>query len=481
MKRLSILFQILLLALTISAIQDRTQKYKLNYIDNSHEINYHQKKNENYKQDHLFLSKIKEDTDSCYSVVFDAGSTGTQYEVFQWNCDQVLIEDQKINIQSIKCSKDKQPISNYQNNPEGLIAIFEQKFKEIKEILPEEKLSETDIYLGATEGMRQLLQEKQVAIINQIVTIFQNSGFRFQDSSKARVITGNQEGIFLWIGVNNMIQQGSKIQDILNQEAITTIDIGGKSSQIAYLKNIEDVKKNDSQFEYQFSSNQKYVFLVNSEKLGFNHAKTEILKQEFIDQREQNNQQILYSSCYNQGYEGFEEDLNFKIIGQGDPEKCINLIRKFFKLVNCGYPKFKDCSEKSAQQQNILQTQNNKKIYVVENAMYARMAYGLRDSYTPQQLKNKAIKFCKKQYAQISQNEDIYTHNQCLQGLYVFSLQTDHYGIDPQQTIYSPSQINKWVPSWGIGMLLAEIFNKKCNLQEEKPICDSLQLLLSNL
>ncbi|EAR93213.2 GDA1/CD39 nucleoside phosphatase family protein (macronuclear) [Tetrahymena thermophila SB210] len=479
MKGLSILFfQILMLALRISAIQDRKQKQNQNHMDGN-DANYQLKINENNKQDYFMLSKIREDNSSCYSVVFDAGSTGTRYEVFEWNCDQAFVEDQKFIIQSIESSKDKLPISNYESNPEGLISVFEQKFKEIKAILPEEKVSQTDIYLGATEGMRQLSSEKQEAIINQIVIIFQNSGFRFLDSSKARVITGNQEGIFLWIGVNNMISQVSKIQDMLNENTITAIDVGGKSSQIAFLKNFKDVNKNDAQFEYQLSSNQEHVFLVNSEKLGFKIAKMEILKQEFEDQREQNHEKVLFSSCYNKGYEGYEEELSFKIIGQGDPEKCINLIRRFFKLENCEYPKFSDCTEQSSQQ-NILQVQNNQKIYVVENAMHARVAYGLRDSYTPQKLKKKAIKYCKKPYSQISQNEDIYTHNQCLQGLYVSSLQIDHYGIDPQQTIYSPSQINQWVPSWGIGMLLTELFHQKCNLQNEKQICESLQLLLSN-
>ncbi|KAL4439333.1 hypothetical protein ABPG74_016996 [Tetrahymena malaccensis] len=479
MKRQIILFLILLLASTLLAIQDRKQKNNLNHIDLSHDLNYQIKKNENNIEDYPILSKIREDNDPCYSVVFDAGSTGTKYEIFQWDCNQAFSEDQKINIQSIKSSKDKQPISNYESNLEGLISVFEQKFAEIKEIIPEDKLSETDIYLGATEGMRQLIQEKQEAIINQIVSIFQNSGFRFQDSSNARVITGDQEGIFLWIAVNDMIKQVSKIQDIFNQNAITTIDVGGKSSQIAFLTNTEDVKKKDAQFQYQIVSSSKYAFLVNSEKLGFKNAKMEILKQEFADQKEQNSEQVLYSSCYNKGYEGYEEELNFKIVGQGDPEKCINLIRRFFKLENCGYPKYRDCSEKSSQQ-NILQTQNNQKIYVVENAMYARRAYGLSDSYSPKQLQKKVFKFCKKLYAQINQNEDIYTHNQCLLGLYVSSLQVDHYGIDPNQTIYSPSQINEWMPSWGMGMLLAEIFNKKCNLQEDKSLCEFLELLLTS-
>uniref|UniRef100_H3B0E2 Ectonucleoside triphosphate diphosphohydrolase 4 n=1 Tax=Latimeria chalumnae TaxID=7897 RepID=H3B0E2_LATCH len=120
------------------------------------------------------------------------------------------------------------------------------------EHIPRAKHKETPLYILCTAGMRILPESQQEAILEDLRTdIPVHFDFLFSDSH-AEVISGKQEGVYAWIGINFVLGRFDHIEDEdaavvevnvpgnENQEAVVrkrtsgVLDMGGISTQIAY-------------------------------------------------------------------------------------------------------------------------------------------------------------------------------------------------------------------------------------------------------
>jgi Golgi nucleoside diphosphatase len=69
----------------------------------------------------------------------------------------------------------------------------------------EDQWSTYPIFLKATGGMRTLPKEDRVRLMNAIRELFHSEKFNpfwFKDDEQARVISGEEEAIYGWVGVN---------------------------------------------------------------------------------------------------------------------------------------------------------------------------------------------------------------------------------------------------------------------------------------
>lgn len=66
-------------------------------------------------------------------------------------------------------------------------------------LVPEGMRKYTPIIFGATAGMRMLSEADQKNILDSVTGILQNLDFLFIKPDWARVITGQQEGAYLWL------------------------------------------------------------------------------------------------------------------------------------------------------------------------------------------------------------------------------------------------------------------------------------------
>lgn len=89
--------------------------------------------------------------------------------------------------------------------------------------------------MGATAGMRLLSQKEQKDILKIVRKYFARSGFLFLDNKWARVISGSEEGGFLWFSENYLLQNINKRG--IKSKTVTTIDVGGASAQISFKVN----------------------------------------------------------------------------------------------------------------------------------------------------------------------------------------------------------------------------------------------------
>jgi Golgi nucleoside diphosphatase len=163
----------------------------------------------------------------CTSIVvslFLSGSQGTRLHIYEW--DKRFLLDQDDLLEVTKGQKLSIPTSNsrwtdkylpgldvfaYHKNPEKLKKSLAKYLGPLidfaKEVLKEkeDQFHEYPIFLKATGGMRTLPKTDRVRVIDTIRELLHDhenfSPFAFTDE-QARVISGEEEAIYGWVGVN---------------------------------------------------------------------------------------------------------------------------------------------------------------------------------------------------------------------------------------------------------------------------------------
>ncbi|NWW46170.1 ENTP7 diphosphohydrolase, partial [Pedionomus torquatus] len=115
--------------------------------------------------------------------------------------------------------------------------------------VPALKHKETPLYILCTAGMRLLPERQQAAILEDLV---RNVPLEFDflfSKSHAEVISGKQEGVYAWIGINFVLGRfdhedeedavvtvalGDQRESLVRKRTVGILDMGGASLQIAY-------------------------------------------------------------------------------------------------------------------------------------------------------------------------------------------------------------------------------------------------------
>ncbi|XP_009083463.1 PREDICTED: ectonucleoside triphosphate diphosphohydrolase 4, partial [Acanthisitta chloris] len=154
-------------------------------------------------------------------------------------------------------------ISEFANSPDQVSDYISPLLSFAAEHVPRAKHKETPLYILCTAGMRILPESQQKAILEDLLTdIPVHFDFLFSDSH-AEVISGKQEGVYAWIGINFVLGRfehtddeaeavvevqvpGSESREsILRRRTVGILDMGGVSTQIAYeVPKTEEVAKN---------------------------------------------------------------------------------------------------------------------------------------------------------------------------------------------------------------------------------------------
>ena len=101
-------------------------------------------------------------------------------------------------------------LSSFAENPEGVPAYLAPLLEHARTQVPPSLQAETPIFLLATAGMRLLTPHQQAHVLQETCDFLKfHSHFKIDDPSPAgpcgnsvRIITGEEEGLFGWIGVN---------------------------------------------------------------------------------------------------------------------------------------------------------------------------------------------------------------------------------------------------------------------------------------
>uniref|UniRef100_A0AAQ5Y3P7 nucleoside-triphosphate phosphatase n=1 Tax=Amphiprion ocellaris TaxID=80972 RepID=A0AAQ5Y3P7_AMPOC len=191
-----------------------------------------------------------------YGIVVDCGSSGSRVFVYYWpphngnphtllDIRQMRDHDRKPVVKKIKPG-----ISTLANTPTQASDYLHPLLSFAAAHVPKTKHKETPLYILCTAGMRLLPDSQQAAILEDLVTdVPLEFDFLFS-RSHAEVISGKQEGVYAWIGINFVLGRfdhadeedatvevttgAQNQQPISRRRTVGIMDMGGASLQIAY-------------------------------------------------------------------------------------------------------------------------------------------------------------------------------------------------------------------------------------------------------
>ncbi|KAL4784215.1 nucleoside phosphatase family-domain-containing protein [Aspergillus varians] len=193
-----------------------------------------------------------------YGIVLDAGSSGTRVHVYRW-LDNAVARKQsdKHDLQSLPEIKTKSSwvkkihpgVSTFADRPEEIGPEHLGKLLEFaREIVPDDAIKETPIFLLATAGMRLVQDVKQRLLLDNICSYArQNYDFALPDCNvHIQVIPGVTEGLYGWVATNYLLGSFDAPDEHdhgKNHHTYGFLDMGGASAQIAFAPNATESEK----------------------------------------------------------------------------------------------------------------------------------------------------------------------------------------------------------------------------------------------
>ncbi len=160
-----------------------------------------------------------------YSIIVDAGSSGSRLYLFRYHTDTSLPTIEDI---SVIPNKTNEPLASFDTNPTvifSLDSLFNAAITTLQAQGVDPKT--VPVSLFGTAGMRLLLLDKQQLIYNTMIEHLKTQ-YSFT-SITAKTISGKEEGIYDWLDVNylanNFTESGS---------TLGSIDIGGASMEMVF-------------------------------------------------------------------------------------------------------------------------------------------------------------------------------------------------------------------------------------------------------
>ncbi len=202
-----------------------------------------------------------------YSVIIDAGSSGSRAHVFAFGMSLPMIP---IPVIKDKFNQNTHPgLSSYANNPAAAGQSLEPILQASAAYLRQVPSSRVPISVLGTAGMRLLTTEQQAAIyasVRQYIRKYYADIFLLQDQD-VRTITGTMEGIYGWLDINyllnNFVQTASSTKG--------SIDMGGASTQIAFATT--DTSKPNQELLLTLNHTTYRVFSISFLGLGQDQAR----------------------------------------------------------------------------------------------------------------------------------------------------------------------------------------------------------------
>ncbi|KAK4151353.1 nucleoside phosphatase family-domain-containing protein [Chaetomidium leptoderma] len=193
-----------------------------------------------------------------WGVILDAGSSGTRLHIYQWKDPEKALknasEEDLRSLPKLKTEKKwtrkiRPGVSTFGDKVEDVGPNHLQELIDhALDIIPQDKVQDTPIFLMATAGMRLLPQTQQNGLTREICSYLQrNTRFSLPDCNlHIQVIKGETEGLYGWIASNYLLggfDQPDEHQHGKGHHTYGFLDMGGASAQIAFAPNATEAEK----------------------------------------------------------------------------------------------------------------------------------------------------------------------------------------------------------------------------------------------
>jgi Golgi nucleoside diphosphatase len=135
-------------------------------------------------------------------------------------------------------------------------------------VIPRNSWPTTPVFLLGTAGLRKLNENDRERVMNEARSVLMRCGFRFEPSW-ARVLGGNDEGIFAWVALN--AAEGK----LGTKDTLGALDLGGSSLQVTFALDGEDTSDGNASSTIEKekeSSRLTSPSSVNISLLGTQHS-----------------------------------------------------------------------------------------------------------------------------------------------------------------------------------------------------------------
>ncbi|XP_015682095.1 ectonucleoside triphosphate diphosphohydrolase 2 [Protobothrops mucrosquamatus] len=291
-----------------------------------------------------------------YGIVLDAGSSHTAMFVYKWPSDKE--NETGIVSQHSDCHVKGEGISKYSTNPpaagESLIACLDQALEDV----PKARHAITPLYLGATAGMRLLnISNPQASgsVLEAVTSTLKKYPFDFRG---ARILSGEDEGLFGWVTANYLLENFVKYGWIgqwirPKKTTVGAMDLGGASTQITF-ETTGAIESPANEVTLKLYGQRYKVYTHSYLCYGMNEVLnrliSKVLKAKAYALR-------LENPCWPQGFKhsfpmesiygspcaSTEKPLNYfptatvNMSGSGDPAQCMAHAESLFRFTGCTY------------------------------------------------------------------------------------------------------------------------------------------------
>ncbi|XP_068110459.1 nucleoside diphosphate phosphatase ENTPD5 [Hyperolius riggenbachi] len=206
-----------------------------------------------------------------YSIVFDAGSTGTRIHIYIFHrktTGSSLELDHEI-FESVKPG-----LSAYVADPEKGADTVRSLLLLALDAVPPTQWKETPLILRATAGLRLLPEGKADSLLSEVTKVFLSSPFLLPENSVS-ILAGSDEGILAWISVNFLTGH------LHGDHSVGMLDLGGGSTQITFLPLSKDTLEESPKgflSSFELFNNSYRLYTHSYLGLGLKSARVAILE-----------------------------------------------------------------------------------------------------------------------------------------------------------------------------------------------------------
>ncbi|XP_062374012.1 ectonucleoside triphosphate diphosphohydrolase 1 isoform X2 [Sardina pilchardus] len=392
-----------------------------------------------------------------YGIVLDAGSSHTAMYIYEWPAEKE--NNTGMVRQRHFCGVKGKGISSYALNISGAGQSLKECIEEAKRNIDEAKYGETPVYLGATAGMRLLMEqdsESAKKVLSSVTDTLQKTPFDFQG---ARIISGQQEGAFGWITVNYLKENFGKAAGTMG-----ALDLGGASTQITFVSK-QPIESRDNSLDFRLYGSDYQVYTHSFLCYG----KDQVLKLS-LEKNLESGETVLEDPCFHQGYsqerkfkDVFDtpcvktikkDDLreNFTHNGTGNFEQCQRSIQKVFNFSQCTSSR---CSFNGVYQPPVAGT------FGAFSAYYFVMNFLNLTGQPLEDTKRNLADYCKTPWNEIKARHHPkvklkYLAEYCFSGTYILTLLENGYSFtdDTWKDITFIDKIEGSSAGWTLGYML---------------------------
>lgn len=410
------------------------------------------------------------DADDSFGIILDGGSSGTKLKVYKWNSRtsdsindrQYINKDVIRDLHLVKSTKFKPSIDKFALRLDELDGYFDTIMQSAVQEIPQKKHGQTPLYFLATAGLRILpinVTENLLSAIEKFLQESSKNPFHTPENS-VRVLSGEEEGVYAWVAANYL--RGFFWSDMSRNEAVGVLEMGGGSTQIAFLPDhsiyanmfptqIGDVTYHLYAHSYLFYGQNYIISRINDYLVALSGSK-----------RSTENPCMLTGD--NKTVLSLGESVHIQ--GSSNSEECLKIISIFLETADDSWCYPKPCAIGRTYQPPV----QDLVFYAISAFAYAPTYLEALDEVGRLNLtllKSKAAQHCSKTLDEVVNTglEAQYASPYCVMGLYIPSLLLDAYGFSQEKNaVFVKSSINGVNIDWALGAML--LF-----AQEEDDIC----------